>query len=215
MASAVDISNIALSHLGARAQVSSINPPDGSVEAGYCARFYPIARREVIEVANFSFVKARALLAEVVNSSDVWQFSYAMPSNCIKALRVLNAGTVAEFGMLWPLDDVLLGNSSSERGSADFEIEDGVLRTNEPNAVLLYKKDVTDTGKFTPLMTSAVGMVLAGYLCGPIIKGLEGAKVGAQWREEGFRQAARAGASDANASHERSSYVPIGIGARG
>lgn len=215
MPSAVDLCNVALSHLGARAQVSSINPPDGSVEAGYCARFYPIARREVIEVANFSFVKTRAVLAEVTNTSEVWQYAYAMPSDCIKALRVLNAGSVAELDTLWPLDDVLLGNSSTERGSSDFELEDGVLRTNEPDAVLLYKKDVTDTSKFTPLMSSAVGMVLAGYLCGPIIKGLEGAKVGAQWREEGFRQAARAGASDANASHERNSFVPIGIGARG
>ena len=40
MASDVDICNMALSHLGARAQISAIVPPDGSVEAGYCARFH-------------------------------------------------------------------------------------------------------------------------------------------------------------------------------
>ena len=213
MASAVDICNIGLSHLGARAQISSISPPDGSVEAGYCARFYPIARREVIEVANFAFAKKRVLLAEALNDSDVWQYAYAVPSDCVKALRVLQANTLD----LWTLTEVTgrsLDDILTERGSAEFEIEDNVLRTNEPEAMLLYKRDVTDTTKFTPLMTSAVGMVLAGYLAGPIIKGMEGAKVGAQWREEGFRQAARAAASDANASQERSDHAPASLAAR-
>lgn len=218
MASAVDIANIGLSHLGARAQISSISPPDGSVEAGYCARFYPLARREVIEVANFAFTKARATLAEVTNASDVWLYAYALPSDCIKPLRVLQAEYLNEIDLLWPLNENQVGrayiDSLTERGSADFEIEGETLRTNQPAAVLLYKRDVTDTTKFTPLMTSAVGMVLAGYLAGPIIKGLEGARVGAQWREEGFRQATRASASNANASHEGSDHVPVSIGAR-
>ncbi len=213
MASPVDICNIALSHLGARAQISSISPPDGSVESGYCARFYPIARREVIEVANWSFVKTRVALAVALNDSEVWQYAYAIPSDCVKALRVLQT-TEVDLSDLWTLTGREPIDVTSERGSADFELDGNVLRTNEPNAVLLYKRDVTDTTKFTGLMSSAVGMVLAGYLAGPIIKGMEGAKVGAQWREEGFRQAARASASDANASHERSDHVPDSLSVR-
>lgn len=221
MPSAVDIANIALSHLGARAQVSAIDPPDGSVEAGYCARFYPIARREVIEIANWSFVKKRVALAEVTNPSEIWQYAYALPADCVKTLRVLQMRYVVEAGILWPLGAYVtdadwrrLDDIFTERGSADYEVESGVLFTNEPEAVLLYKRDVTDTTKFTPLMTSAVGMVLAGYLAGAIIKGLDGARVGAQWREEGFRQASRAAASDANSSSERSDHVPMHIGVR-
>lgn len=213
MPSPADICNVALSHLGARAQISSISPPDGSVEAGYCARFYPLARREVIEVANFSFTKARATLAEVTNPSAVWAYAYALPSDYVKGLRVLRASEI-DVVDLWGLTGSRPVDTVTERASADFEVEGQVLLTNEPEAVLLYKRDVTDTTQFTPLMTSAVGMVLTGYLAGPIIKGLDGAKVGAQWREEGFRQALRASASDANAGHERSDHVPVSLGVR-
>lgn len=218
MASSVDISNIALSHLGARAQVSAIEPPDGSVEAGYCARFYPLARREVLEASNFTFAKTRATLAAVTNPSQIYDYAYAVPSNCIRPLRVLQATLSSDIDLMWPMDGGLLGqmyiNSFTERGSADFEVEDGVLLTNEPDAVLLYKRDVTDTTRFTPLVCSAIGMVLAGYLAGPIIKGMDGAKIGAQWREQGFRMLAKAAASDANGSSENNDHVPAHIAAR-
>jgi hypothetical protein len=46
MASAVDIANTALSHIGADAVVTSLSPLDGSVEAGHCARFLPSARQD-------------------------------------------------------------------------------------------------------------------------------------------------------------------------
>lgn len=221
MASVTDICNIALSHLGARAQITSISPPDGSAEAGYCARFYPIARREVIEAVNWSFAKTRVALAAVANNSTIWDYAYALPSDCVKPLRVLELQYVTQAGLLWPVgsyvsdydwrkyDDVF-----TERGSANFDIEDGVLRTNEPDAVLLYKRDVLDTNKFTPLMTSAVGMVLAGYLAGPIIKGLDGARVGQQWRQMGFDSLLRAAASDANSGVEGNDHVPAHIAAR-
>jgi hypothetical protein len=221
MASATDISNIALSHLGARAQVSSISPPDGSVEAGYCARFYPLARREVLEAMNFSFAKTRVTLAEVTNTSTVWGYAYALPSDCIKALRVLKLEYAQQIALLWPIgyrytdgEWTRIEDAFSERGSATFELEDQVLRTNEPDAVLLYKRDVTDTTKFSPLTVSAIGQVLAGYLAGPIIKGLDGARVGAQWREQGMAAARAAAASDANASNESSDHVPTHIAAR-
>lgn len=215
MASAVDLCNIALSHLGARAQVSSISPPDGSVEAGYCARFYPIARQEVIEAGNFSFVKKRVALAEVTNESTIWSYAYALPADCLKPLRVLQLQYISA-SIYW--DDLTdwshVDALFTERGSSSFELEGQVLYTNEPEAVLLYKRDLTDTTRFTPLMSSTVGMVLAGYLAGPIIKGLDGAKVGAQWREQGYRMLAKAAAADANASSEGSDHVPGHMAAR-
>ena len=44
MASDVDVCNLALAHLGDEATVASISPPEGSAQAGHCARFYPMAR---------------------------------------------------------------------------------------------------------------------------------------------------------------------------
>ncbi len=221
MASPTDVCNIALSHLGARAQITSMSPPDGSVEAGYCARFYPLARREVIEAHPWPFTKARARLAEVDNPSTVWTYAYALPSDCMTPLRVLQLQYATISGLLWPagtytgeFDWRRFDDLFSERGSADFDTEDGVLLTNEPDAVLLYKRDATDTTRWSPGCVSAVGMVLAGYLAGPILKGLDGAKVGAQWRQAGFAEADRAAARAANGSSERAEHVPEHIAAR-
>ena len=50
MASEVDICNLALGHLGDNATVASLNPPEGSVQAQHCARFYPIARDALLEM---------------------------------------------------------------------------------------------------------------------------------------------------------------------
>ncbi len=54
MASPVDISNLALSHIGAEALVSAIDPPDGSREAGLCAQFWPLVRTEVLDEFGFA-----------------------------------------------------------------------------------------------------------------------------------------------------------------
>lgn len=223
MASPVDICNVALSHLGARAQVSAIDPPDGTVEAGYCARFYPLARREVLEAGNFSFAKKRVQLAEVTNASEVWTYAYAKPSDCIRPLRVLQLRYIssASLALAYPFgwdyttaDWRWVDDLFTERGSSFFEVEGDVIYTNEPEAVLLYKRDVTDTSKISPLGVSAIGMVLAGYLAGPIIKGLDGARVGAQWREQGFSMMRMAAASDANGSEETAQHVPQHLLAR-
>lgn len=221
MASAVDISNVGLSHIGARSQVSSISPPDGSVEAGYCARFYPLARRELLEAGNWSFAKRRVALAEVTNDSDVWAYAYAKPADCITPLRVLQLQYVQDAGLLWPMGMYLfdgdwraIDDVFSERGSSDFVVEGDVIRTNEPEAVLLYKRDVTDTTKFSPLFVAAAGMLMAAYLAGPIIKGKAGADTGAAWRQAAFDMMAKAAAADANGSSERASHTAAHIQAR-
>lgn len=224
MTSVVDICNMALSNLGARAQVSSISPPDGSVEAGYCARFYPLARREVLEAGNFSFSKKRVQLAEVTNESDVWAYAYAKPSDCIRPLRVLQLQylSAASLAFAYPVgwdfastDWRWVDDLFTERGSSLFEVEGDVIFTNEPEAVLLYKRDVTDPSKFSPLASSAIGMLLTSYLAGPIIKGSDGANTGGAWREQAYAMLRRAAASDANGAEERAEHVPQFMLARG
>jgi len=222
MASVADICNVALSHLGARTQVNSITPPDGSVEAGYCARFYPIARKELLESASWAFARRRVTLTEVDNASNVWQYAYAEPAGMIDALRILNQRYLIETGASWPLlyepgsvmNWALVDELFKERGSSEFDIENGVIYTNEPEAILLYTVDVTDTTKFSATFTSALGMLLASYLAGPIIKGMEGAQVGAKWREAAAALAKNAATGDANATNQRADHVAAHIRGR-
>lgn len=220
MASAVDICNIALSHIGADAVVNSITPPDGSVESGHCARFYPIARRAMIEAHAWSWAKTRVTLAAVDNDSLTWSYAYAKPADCIRPLRILTLTTInavlldASFdGVFWPAS-ALRDELFTERGSAAFDVEGGVIRTHQPEAVLLYLRDVTDTTKWGPSVTAALGMMLAGYVAGPIIKGMEGARIGQSWRQSAMLEVAKAAAADGNGSSETSDFTPAHMRAR-
>lgn len=215
MPSPVELSNIALSNIGADNLVSAIDPPDGSVEAGYCATFYPIARTVALEAAKPAFAKTRATLAQVTNVSTQWLYAYALPSDCIKPLRVLQETQLAS--LLIRDDDGLpfLSNMLlEEAGSTHFEVEGAVLRTNEPDAVLVYIFDQSDTTKWTPMFADAVAALLSGYLAGPIIKGREGANIGVEWKQQGFRMLAAAAASVANHSDEPAEHIPDHIRAR-
>lgn len=193
MANAVEICNLALGHLGSEANVASISPPDGSAEAGYCARYFPIARKLTIALAQWSFATKREKLAEVTNPSNVWLFAYSLPSNCIKPYRILKLG------------------ATTEQDGAAFTIEDGVVLTNESNAVLVFTRDVTDTTRYSPEFISAMSWMLSSYLAGPIIKGSEGANSALKLRERAVAETRMAAAGDANRSSETHGAAPISL----
>lgn len=161
MTSPVDICNLGLSNIGQDALVTSIDPPDGTVEADHCARFYPIARNKVLEMHTWRFATFRASLAPLVLPTEVegqWAFAYAMPNLTIRPILVLPPRTIDE-----------------GKDAVRFEVEsliDGteVIYTNMRNAVLKHIKEVTDTTKFTPMFITCTGWLLGSYLAGPITK---------------------------------------------
>lgn len=217
MASVVDICNMALSHIGADAIVASIDPPDGSAEAGHCARFYPQARTELLDAFAWTFAKKRVALAAVANPSAVWAYAYALPADCLNALRVLETTTLAAngyfpltYGLATPSEVALF----NERGSADFETEGAVLLTHEPTAVLLYTTDITDPSKFSPTFRTTLSYLLASFLAGPLIKGNEGARTGASLRQVATNIAKSAMSQDAGNSSEPAAHTPDSIRAR-
>lgn len=198
MASAVDICNLALSHIGADAVVTSLSPPDGSVEAGHCARFLPIARQTALATYNWSFAKKRVQLAELTNDSTEWAYKYQLPSDCLRARQILSGDDADE----------------AERGGALFDKFGDALYTHQPEAVLLYTTDVTDTTKYSADFTSALGMLLAAYLAGPLVKGTEGMRIGNAWMEQATNAMRQAAAQDGNASKTAAEYTPAPLKAR-
>lgn len=205
MASAVQICNMALSHIGSEARVSSISPPDGSVEAGHCAAFYDLARTELLEAGAWAFSLKRAALAELDNDSTAWAYAYALPSDCLRALRIPQP-TVAR--TVFTQDDY---PHTDDRASAAFDVEAGVLRTNQPDAVLLYVRDVTDTTRFTPTFTAALGYNLAGFIAGPVIKGNEGVRIGDAMRQRAMNAAELSATASANSSSAANDGVQTSI----
>ena len=210
MASVPQICNMALSHIGARATVTSISPPDGSVEAGHCATFYDMARTELIEPGTWRFALKRAALALLAtNVSSTWAYAYSLPADCMRAQRILRAGSTLT---VFTQDTAQF--SPDDADSASYTIEGDVLYTNEPEAVLVYVRDVTDTTRFTPSFVSALSYLLASYLAGPVIKGTEGARVGDAMRERAMALADIAATASANASSTSHDFQPSSVLAR-
>lgn len=153
MASAVDICNLALAHLSDSATVSSIDPPEGSVQAEHCARFYPIARDALLEMHQWSFAMRRTELALSGDAPSTWAYSYSVPASCVRVTAVLPQGAERD-----------------EQG-VDFVQENGYVYTNEANASARYITRVTDTTRFTPLFVTTLSWLLANFLVGPVRDG--------------------------------------------
>lgn len=214
MTSEVAICNLALSHLGDDAAVTSIRPPDESAQAGYCATFYPIARDALLEMFPWPFCTKRMALAEVVNPSPFdWQYAYTLPSTCIRPLSALLPGASPR----------CFSNVDTDAGSFPYVVEaaqDGspVLYTNVETAVLRYIDRVDDTTKFTGLFVIALARLLAAYMAGPLIKGDTGTQIAQRhlkiFMEVEFPKAAAAAAN----TGQRSAYTdftPSSVAARG
>lgn len=182
MAGEVDIVNTALAHLGDEATVSAISPPDGSVQAGHCARFYPIVRDALLEMHTWRFNTQRAVLAVSPVAPPVgWAYAYAVPSLCVKPIAVLMPDSLPDLFSTQPA--LITPTGTDVLNAQDYVVEaspvDGtpILYTNVEQASLLYSLGVTDTTKFGPLFVMALARLLASYLAGPIIKGITGTNV--------------------------------------
>ena len=222
----VDICNLALGHLGDTATVASIRPPESSVQAQLCARFYPVARNALLEMGSWGFATRRVKLAPVTNpaltiaqmvdpnaDTGTWQYAYALPAAVVNVLAVLPAQAVddyeAKFG---PADKdffppypqgYLPVPGSPTYTPQPFALEaqdDGtqIILTNACDAVLRFTTVVTDTTKFSPLFTVALSWLLASMLAGPLLKGDAGEAAGERCLTMFKSFEGQAEASDAN-----------------
>lgn len=208
MASAIDICNEALSHLGDSATVSSIDPPEGSPQAEHCARFYGTSLATLIELHSWSFATRRAPLARVANPSSTWSYAYAVPSDCINIFGVLapdaandNSTAMQSQGYASPyFENASVGGVYTPQQFISETDANGleIILTNQVNAVLRYTRLVTDTTRFTPMFSEALTWMLASKLAGPVLKGEMGRDTGVKCMQVAMTWLARAKDSDAS-----------------
>ncbi len=209
MASAVDIVNLALSHLGDSAKVSSIAPPDASIQAHHASRFYPIALRFALARHAWQFATERKALAEITVNPDLygrWAHAYALPPGCLRVI-----GLVSPLGL-----DVL-------QGQLTFTIETGpagqrILLTDMPPdaTILKYVGFTEDTGRFPPAFVLYLSYELAALLAGPVRKNERAADAMRVKAREFLIAAAGQDSNDQNAdADKRRKYTPAHILARG
>lgn len=165
MASEVDICNLALSHLGDGATVSSLYPPEGSAQAEYCATYYPLARDTLLEMHPWGFAMRRKALPLMAEQSADGLFCYGLPPDCLRVVSVLSGRADGAASLRYFRETLPDGQP--------------VLYADAPDAVLRYVSNVRDTHRFPPLFVAALSWHLAAMLAGVVMKGDVGAQFAA------------------------------------
>lgn len=195
MASVVDICNLALAHLGDEASVASISPPDGSVQAEHCARFYAIARDGALEAHDWAFARARTTPAELTTDRDGWAYKYSMPAACIIVRRAMPEG------------------AADDHDGVDFIVEGSFVYSNEPVHELVFTQRITDTTKFSPLFVICFSWLLASFLAGPVRKESNGESATRCYKMFSVNLSSASG-SDSNQQHTKPIHKPAWIANR-
>lgn len=87
MASAIDICNFALQRIGTKSSIISLD--EASPEAIACKLAYEQAVRTALRLHPWNFATASIALALLTNARPDWKFRYALPSDCVRALRIM------------------------------------------------------------------------------------------------------------------------------
>lgn len=204
MATAVDICNLALGMLGDSGDVTSITPPDGSPQAGHCARWYPLALRKLYEEHDWSFAIRRSRGVELSNVDEdlyEWKHGYLLPSDCVRLLRVSEVG---KEGL--PLDfEVELYESNSGRA----------VFTNATNVVLTYVSYVDTATVFPTYFVQALVILLASFLVGPVKRSDSSSDAASRLLQQYEAALSRAKTVDSKMSvHRRRDEWPLPSGLR-
>lgn len=198
MASQVEICRLALSHIADAARITSIDPPDNSIQAQHAATFYPIARDKLLahDAAEWSFAKRRVALTDTLIEFEdgEWAFAYAVPADYIRAIKVCPPGVSRDY----PGEPFIIESDASE--------SDIVILTNVDEAVLHYIYREEETGRYTPSTIVALSYLLGSYLAGPILKGRVGMQVKQALQQEYDREIRVAAAEDMNARKDNQDY---------
>jgi hypothetical protein len=207
MATEVDICNLALSFLGDSAQITGIDPADGSAQAEACARFYDIALNGILEMHPWGFATKYVALTEITtNERTEWDYSYQVPADMLRPLLVLPPDTIDDYPAQ-PANQVEFTVEQDEN-------DDLVIYTDQEEAVLRYVAYVTNTGLFPPLFQMALSYHLAGLLAGVIIKGDEGAKHSMRCTQMMMAYLAKASANDSHTRSVKPTHLPTWMSGR-
>lgn len=206
MTTQVDICNMALAKLGDEAVVSSVTPPYQSMQAQYCALFYPQALQVLLTKHDWAFATVTAALTSAASTNPLWLFQYALPADFLRMVGM----------RLQPVLPVAYGFPQQIVAALDqvieFDVQAGVLFCNTDQAILVYLSNLLESESLFPaLFVEALSWLLASMLAGPLLKGDNGAAA-AQRLTLMFQQALKAAVEmDCLNTQQREHYVPKAV----
>jgi hypothetical protein len=147
--STVQIANFALSKIGSDATIESLT--ENSSEANICNLWIEHTRLQALAAYDWSFARVRATLAAHGDDAPTdWAYRYIYPVDCVKARFLENPGGSEA-------DPVPYAVEQSDSGSKSI-----VTDLNE--AKLIYTKDVTVPGLYTPYFIEAYAVLLGAHV---------------------------------------------------
>lgn len=187
--SQVDLCNISLLSIGARAQVSSVNPSDGSTAADACSKLFTYVFESLARAAHWNCLRAQTTLTLLAAARGTpenplgtlspqppspWLYSYALPSNSL-AIRYLQPSFPATSQAGIPLTSVQnnSGTYLANGGQVPYAVAYstdvtgnpiGVILTNLSQAQAVYTIDQSNPIIWDSLFTSAFVAALGAYL---------------------------------------------------
>lgn len=177
----ITICNLALSYLGDAATVSSIDPPEGSVQAEHCARFYPQALRSLLALHRWGFATRSGRLARL---SAAQGFAFALPAGMVEMADVRD-------GAGRPLP---------------FSLQDGRILAQQPEAWGVWTVSEVSADDFPPLFAEALAWQLAAMLSGALLKGDAGAAMAQRCLQMVSVYLPKAREADANQHRETTAH---------
>ena len=154
MASEVSICNLALSHSGANATISSLG--EQSEEAFHSNLLYSEARDTLLRSFPWGFAKRHLALTDVGSPPGNWLYRYAYPNGCLIAREILQADATGD-----PIPyELALSDAFNSR----------VILTNQEDAILIYTFQVTNTLVFDAAFVQMLSWKLASDLAMPLTR---------------------------------------------
>ncbi len=148
--SSTKIANLALSHVGTKSTIESLN--EDSAEAKECKLWYDFAREETLKAHNWSFARKRFTLAlHGDDAPDEWAYRYQYPADALAIHHLVNpAGAAA--------DPVPFAVEMNNDGMTK------TILTDLESACAVYTFNQQVTAFFTPYFIKLLARLLAHYV---------------------------------------------------
>ncbi len=163
------IANMALSHVGTRANIEDLSG-EVSTEARACRLWFDYSRIQTLEAFDWNFARKRITLT--THGEDppdgVWGFRYTYPGDCVSARQIENptASSTSTQGV-WVSDF----STPETRGDAiPFAIENNAagtektIKTDLSEANLIYTWDQLFYNLWSPMGIEALALALASHI---------------------------------------------------
>lgn len=158
MLTAEQICNLALSYVGNREPIDSLNEP--TLEAQQCSIHYPAARDVLLSGHWWPFATRHQTLALLPTPRSGWAFAYALPTDLLKPRYIFSGarpGALAipvfssisfPFGALPMVSALPMINGAVPQVAFELELSDDgnkqILVTDQENAELVYTFKLQD-----------------------------------------------------------------------